>query len=140
MEYDPLKQLTDFFKSEGYVGKEAVEEAKAELERRHQRQLDLNQSAGKFHRLLFFVPPSVSAYCSFKSHSFNIYDSYDDWTCLISFPKSYSLYADIDNTPGGKNFKLENMFSFSKSAFGSGMRMVQSENHQQRLFNKSMRF
>lgn len=34
MEHDPLKQLTDFFESKGYVGKEAVEEAKAELERR----------------------------------------------------------------------------------------------------------
>ena len=78
MENDPLKQLIELFESEGYFGKDAVETAEAELERRHRRQLELNQSSGKFYRLLFFVPPSVSAYCSFKSHSFNIYDSYDD--------------------------------------------------------------
>ena len=33
---DPLKLLTDFFESKGYIGKEAVEEAKAELERRRE--------------------------------------------------------------------------------------------------------
>jgi hypothetical protein len=37
-ENDPLKMLTDFFKSEGYIGKEAVEEAKAELERRREHE------------------------------------------------------------------------------------------------------
>eukprot|EP01032_Pedospumella_encystans_P019581 gene19581-22265_t len=45
MEHDPLKQLTEFFKSEGYIGKEAVEEAKAELKRRHERELELKQAA-----------------------------------------------------------------------------------------------
>lgn len=54
MEHDPLKQLTEFFKSEGYVGKEAVEEAKAELKRRHKRELELKQ-AGKNHHLVSFV-------------------------------------------------------------------------------------
>ncbi len=39
MENDPLKQLTDFFKSEGYVGKEAVEEAMAELDKRRKENL-----------------------------------------------------------------------------------------------------
>ena len=35
------------------------------------------RESGKHHHLLSFAPASVSAYCSFKSHSFNIYDSYD---------------------------------------------------------------
>jgi hypothetical protein len=52
METDPLKKLTDFYKSEGFTGREAVEKAEAELERRH-------QSAGKNHLLLSFVPPSL---------------------------------------------------------------------------------
>ena len=88
MENDPLILLTEFYEKEGYLGKEAVEKAEVELERRHQRQLELNQSAGKNHLLLFFVPPSVSTQCSFQSHSLNIYDSYDDSPCLISFPFS----------------------------------------------------
>ena len=86
MENDPLKLLTEFYKKEGYVGKEAVEKAEVELDKRRKERLELNQSAGKNHLLLFFVPPSVSAHCSFKSHSFGIYDSYDDSQCLISYP------------------------------------------------------
>ena len=37
-ENDPLKKLIVLFKSEGYIGKEAVEEAKAELERRREHE------------------------------------------------------------------------------------------------------
>ena len=70
MENDPLKLLIELYKSEGYVGREAVEKAEAELDkRRHQRQLELHQSAGKNHRLLFDVP-----FCVFAFGSFNIYD------------------------------------------------------------------
>ena len=35
---DPLKLLTDFFESKGYIGKEAVEKAEAELERRREHE------------------------------------------------------------------------------------------------------
>ena len=50
MENDPLKQLTEFFKGEGYNGKEAVEEAKIELaNRRRERELELTLSTGKNH-------------------------------------------------------------------------------------------
>jgi hypothetical protein len=77
METDPLNQLTVFYESKGYIGKEAVEKAEAELDkRRKERALEL--SAGQSHCLLSFVIASVSAHCSVKSYSFNIYDSYDD--------------------------------------------------------------
>lgn len=33
MEYDPLKQLTEFFESKGYVGKKAAEEAELAVEK-----------------------------------------------------------------------------------------------------------
>ena len=37
-ENDPLKKLIVLFKSEGYIGKEAVEKAEAELERRREHE------------------------------------------------------------------------------------------------------
>ena len=37
-ENDPLKKLIDLFKSEGYIGKEAVEKAETELERRRKHE------------------------------------------------------------------------------------------------------
>jgi hypothetical protein len=46
----------------GYVGKEAVEEAEAELDkRRHERELEMRQTAGNNYLLLSFVPSSLCA-------------------------------------------------------------------------------
>ncbi len=42
MENDPLKPLIELFESKGYVGREAVEKAEAELERRRQYELQLH--------------------------------------------------------------------------------------------------
>lgn len=48
MESDPLKDLTAFYESKGYEGKEAVEKAEVELDkRRRERELELRQTAGK---------------------------------------------------------------------------------------------
>ena len=48
MENDPLNQLTVFYESKGYTGKEAVEKAEIELDkRRRERELELKQTAGK---------------------------------------------------------------------------------------------
>lgn len=58
MESDPLKELTAFYESKGYDGKEAVEKAEAELERRHQRELQLRQTTGKnitYHSMVLFA-------------------------------------------------------------------------------------
>lgn len=60
MEQDPLSQLTVIYESRGFTGKEAVEKAEIELERRRKRELELKQAGGKNHHLLSFVPASVS--------------------------------------------------------------------------------
>jgi hypothetical protein len=50
MEKDPLEKLIELFESRGFVGKDAVEEAKIELgNRRRERELELTLSAGKNH-------------------------------------------------------------------------------------------
>jgi hypothetical protein len=65
METDPLKKLTEFFKYMGYVGKEAVEKAEAELDkRRKEREFALRKTAGEKYLLVSFVPPSHSSFNS----------------------------------------------------------------------------
>eukprot|EP01031_Cornospumella_fuschlensis_P029135 gene29135-35164_t len=43
MEKDPLIELTAFFESKGFASKEAVEEAKVELDKRRQQERELRQ-------------------------------------------------------------------------------------------------
>ncbi len=53
MEDDPLIKLTEYFKSNGYDPREAVEKAEVELERRRQ-----HESKGKIYLNLIIVPHS----------------------------------------------------------------------------------
>ena len=85
MENDPLRQLTEFFETKGYIGKEAVEEAKNELDkRRKERELELKQTAGTQHHLASVASASITALYSFKTSPFQHFWHFW-WLAILSF-------------------------------------------------------